>query len=131
MRVLVPILNPSYSQEHFIQRIVRDASVVYLLLVLDPKSAHNPFGFKTSEIMLGRETVDLVKNKIKENKRLCTDMLEWGDTLEKIVQIAEMKNVDKIMLYNAENNPHFVHTINDVQSRTKIVVECVDGALKK
>ena len=131
MRVLVPILNPSYAQEPFIQHVVREASVVYLLLVLDPKSAHNPFGFKTSEIMLGRETVDLVKSKIKEHKRLCTDMLEWGDTLEKMVQIAEMKNVDKILLYNGENNPHFVHTINDIQSRTKIPVECVEGESKK
>jgi hypothetical protein len=126
MRVLIPILSPHDANDMFIQHISDNASVVYLLLVLDPKSASASFGFKTSEIMAGRETMDRVKSKIKENKRLCTDILEWGNTLEKIAQIAEMKQVDKILLFNGKNNEYFQHTANEIQKQTKIVVEIVE-----
>lgn len=127
MRVLVPILSPSDADDVFISHISENASVVYLLLVLDPKSAGASFGFKTSEILMGRETMDKVKTKIKENKRLCTDILEWGNTLEKIAQIAEMKQVDKIILFNGKNNEYFQHTANEIQKQTKIVVETVEN----
>lgn len=122
MRVLVPILSHSDVDDVFVQHISEQASVVYLLLVLDPKSASASFGFKTSEIMSGRETMDKMKLKIKENKRLCTDILEWGNTLEKIAQIAEMKQVEKILVYNGKKNPYFQHVVNDIQKLTSIPI---------
>jgi hypoxanthine-guanine phosphoribosyltransferase len=122
-RVLIPVLSPHDAQPEFISRISTDASVVYVLLVLDKDSLHSSFGFKTSEIMRGREVVEKIKEEIKKNKRLCTDILEWGNTIEKIAQIAEMKQVDKIVLYNAEKNEHF-HTIaEDIAKKTPITVE--------
>ncbi len=130
MRVLVPILSPADANDAFVQHISENASVVYLLLVLDPKSASASFGFKTSEIMVGRETIDKMKLKIKENKRLCTDILEWGNTLEKIVQIAEMKQVEKILVYNGKSNAYFQHVVNDIQKQTPIPVECVQANVK-
>ncbi|MBM3282126.1 MAG: hypothetical protein FJY86_02175 [Candidatus Diapherotrites archaeon] len=125
MRVLVPILSPADANDVFVQHISENASVVYLLLVLDPKSASASFGFKTSEIMAGRETIDKMKLKIKENKRLCTDILEWGNTLEKIVQIAEMKQVEKILLHNGKSNAYFQHVVADIQKQTSIPVEAI------
>lgn len=122
MRVLVPVLSPADIDDVFVQHISEQASVVYLLLVLDPKSASASFGFKTSEIMSGRETLDKLKSKIKENKRLCTDILEWGNTLEKIAQIAEMKQVEKIFVYNGKKNPYFQHVVNDIQKLTSIQI---------
>lgn len=126
MRVLVPILSSQDADDAFVQHISDSASVVYLLLVLDPKSASASFGFKTSEIMSGRETMDKIKFKIKEKKRLCTDILEWGNTLEKIAQVAEMKQVDKILLYNGKKNEYFQHTANEIQKQTPILIEVVD-----
>lgn len=126
MRVLVPILSPSDADDVFISHIAENASVVYLLLVLDPKSASASFGFKTSEIMSGRDTMDKIKSKIKESKRLCTDILEWGNTLEKIAQVAEMKQVDKILLYNGKKNEYFQHTANEIQKQTTIGVEVLE-----
>lgn len=125
MRVLVPILSPADSNDAFIQHISENSSVVYLLLVLDPKSASASFGFKTSEIMSGRETMDTMKTKIKENKRLCTDILEWGNTLEKIAQIAEMKQVDKILLFNPGKNEYFQHLVNEMQKQTAIEIQVI------
>lgn len=127
MRVLVPILSPLDANDAFIQHISENASVVYLLLVLDPKSASASFGFKTSEILQGRETMDKVKSKIKESKRLCTDILEWGNTLEKIAQVAEMKQVDKIFLFNGKKSEYFQHTANEIQKQTTIGVETVES----
>lgn len=130
MRVLVPVLSPADADDVFIQHIADNSSVVYLLLVLDPKSASASFGFKTSEIMAGRETMDKMKAKIKENKRLCTDILEWGNTLEKIAQIADMKQVEKILLYNGKKNAYFEHIVNDIQKQTPIPIEAVHANLK-
>ena len=125
MRVLVPILSPSDANEAFVQHISENSSVVYLLLVLDPKSASASFGFKTSEILQGRETMDKMKQKIKEKKRLCTDILEWGNTLEKIAQIADMKQVEKILVFNPGSNEYFQHMVNDIQKNTPITIEVV------
>lgn len=128
MRVLVPVLSPADADDAFIQHISDNASVVYLLLVLDPKSASASFGFKTSEIMAGRETMDKMKSQIKENKRLCTDILEWGNTLEKIAQIADMKQVEKILVFNPGSNEYFQHMVNDIQKNTPIAIEIVPKA---
>lgn len=126
MRVLVPVLSPSDADDVFIQHIADSSSVVYLLLVLDPKSASASFGFKTSEILVGRETMDKMKEHIKENKRLCTDILEWGNTLEKIAQIAEMKQVEKILIFNPGKNEYFQHMVDDIQKNTPIPIEVAE-----
>ncbi len=125
MRVLLPVLSPEDANGPLIEQTLQDASVVYVLLVLDRFSPSSKFGFKASDIMLGRETVEKVKDEIKKRKRLCNDIMEWGHTLEKIAQIAEMKQVEKIVLFNSQNSEHFVHTVNDLQKLTKIPVHVI------
>ena len=88
-RILIPILSPHDAHPGFVGRAVADASVVYVLLVLDSRSIHSHFGFKSTEIMKGRDVVEKVKEEVKRHKRMCTDILEWGPLLEKIAQIAE------------------------------------------
>lgn len=122
-RVLIPILSPHDANPLFVTRAIADASVIYVLLVLDPKSISSQFGFKTTEIMKGRDVVEKVKEEVKKNKRLCNDILEWGPHIEKIAQIAEMKQVDKIVLHNGDGNPYFESTAEDIRKLTKIPVE--------
>ena len=125
-RVLIPVLSAHDAQPDFVSKAVADASVVYVLLVLDSKSIHSNFGFKTTEIMKGRDVVEKLKEEIKKNRRLCNDILEWGPAIEKIAQIAEMKQVDRIVLFNGEKNAYFQTTVDDIQKLTTIPVEVVE-----
>lgn len=125
MRVLIPILSPQCADPAFVEAAIEGASVVYVLLVLDKDSPSSAFGFKASEIMQGRDAVERVKEKVKEHKHLCTDILEWGHVLEKTAQIAEMKQVDKIVLYDSNQNKYFEHTVKDLQNRTPVRVDVV------
>ncbi|MFH0970792.1 MAG: hypothetical protein V1776_05025 [Candidatus Diapherotrites archaeon] len=126
-RVLIPVLHPDDCSDFFLYHSTEDASVVYLLLVLDAHSLSS-FGFKTSEIMRGRELVERMKEKIKGNKRLCTDILEWGETIEKLVQIAEMKKVDKICLRQPDNQSYFQQWVDSIKEKTSIPVEIITKA---
>lgn len=126
-RVLIPILSLHDAHPEFISHAIEDASVIYILLVLDSKSIHSNFGFKTTEIMKGRDVVEKVKEEVKKNKRLCTDILEWGPMIEKIAQIAEMKQVDKIVLHNGEKDKYFTSTVNDIQKLTTIPVQVIES----
>ncbi len=126
-RVLIPVLSSQNAHPSFVSMAVEDASVVYVLLVLDSKSIHSNFGFKTTEIMKGRDVVEKLKEEIKKNKRLCTDILEWGPAIEKIAQIAEMKQVNKIVLFNGEKDKYFQTTADDIRKLTSIPVEVVDN----
>ena len=125
MRVLVPVLSQKDNSDSFVRAAVKGASVVHLLLVLDSNSMHANFGFKASEIMNGRQTVESIKKGIKANKKLCNDIIEWGNTIEKIAQIAEMKQVGKIVVHNAEKNPHFNQVQMAIQQHTQIPVEVI------
>ncbi len=127
-RVLIPILSPRDANPMFVERAIADASVIYVLLVLDAKSISSQFGFKTTEIMKGRDVVEKVKEEVRRQKRLCNDILEWGPQIEKIAQIAEMKQVDKIVLHNGDGNPYFENTAEDIRKLTKIPVEVIPFA---
>lgn len=125
-RVLIPILSLHDANPAFVERAIEDASVIYVLLVLDAKSISSQFGFKTTEIMKGRDVVEKVKEEVKRQRRLCNDILEWGPQIEKIAQIAEMKQVDRIVLYNANKSEYFGNTVQDIQKLTKIPVHVVN-----
>lgn len=127
-RVLIPILSLHDANPAFVERAIADASVIYVLLVLDAKSISSQFGFKTTEIMKGRDVVEKVKEEVKRQRRLCNDILEWGPMIEKIAQIAEMKQVDKIVLHNGDGNPYFESTAGDIRKLTKIPVEVVPSS---
>ncbi len=125
MRILIPVLSPKDCIDAFVERAVQGASVVHVLLVLDSNSLHADFGFKASEILNGRKTTDTLKRSIRAHKKLCNDIIEWGSTIEKIAQIAEMKQVEKIVLHNAEKNPHFDHMQLELQHHTQIPIEII------
>mgnify|MGYP001609423186 CR=1 FL=1 len=127
MKVLIPILSPKDHSPAFVERAVDGKSVVYLLLILDPKSIGSHFGFKASDIMKGRKVMDAMKDHVKGQRKLCHDIMEWGPTLEKIAQIAEMKQVGEIVLLNSENNPHFDHFVKAISQSTLIPVRVVSG----
>ncbi|MEK6821498.1 MAG: hypothetical protein AABY11_03825, partial [archaeon] len=95
--------------------------------VLDSKSMHASFGFKTSEIMRGRDAVEKVKEEVRKHKRLCTDILEWGDTVEKIAQVAEMKQVEKICLHVPKGDAFFANTVEEIRQRTSIPIELISS----
>lgn len=124
MRILIPILSHKDCVDTFVAQAVKGASVVHVLLVLDSNSLHD-FGFKASEILNGRKTMDVLKKSICSHKKLCNDIVEWGNTIEKIAQIAEMKQVKKIVLHNAEKNPHFDQMQLQLQHHTQIPVEII------
>lgn len=124
MRILIPVLSPKDCADAFVSQAVKGASVVHVLLVLDSNSLAD-MGFKASEILNGRKTTDALKQSIRAHKKLCNDIIEWGNTIEKIAQIAEMKQVKKIVLHNAEKNPHFDQMQLQLQHHTQIPVEII------
>jgi hypothetical protein len=119
------VLSPKDANVEFVQRAVQGVSLAHVLLVLDSKSLGSEFGFNASEIMSGRQAVEQLRKEIRARKKLCNELVEWGQTVEKIAQIAEMRRVDKIVLNNAENKPHFDVLRGEIQKHTQIPVEVV------
>ncbi|MDP2666165.1 MAG: hypothetical protein Q8P05_01530 [Candidatus Diapherotrites archaeon] len=127
MKILMPVLSVKDHSPHFVDKAVAKGSVVYVLLVLDSSSSRGGFGFKTSDIMKGRVVVDSIKEQVKGKKKLCHDILEWGPTIEKIAQIAEMKQVGEIVVHNPEGELSIHQLVKDMSQSTRIPIRIVEG----
>ncbi len=120
MIVLLPILSEKENDDAFLETALKGATHVILLIVVDADSKQE-FGFATSQIQKARKVLEEVKTAIGKKRKKSEDILEWGDTKSKIMNLALLRKVDKVTLKN-QDNQYFKELVEALE-KEKISVE--------
>ena len=102
MKVLIPILSETENDEVFLERALEGAKDIILLLVVDA-SPKERFGFTTSHIAKARAVMEELKKEVGKKRKSAEDVIEWGDTQSKVLNMALLRKVDKVVLKRQEN----------------------------
>jgi hypothetical protein len=98
-----------------LRKAAEDAKEVILLLVVDTQP-NQKFGFTTSQITKGRRLMETASNFLGKKKKI-EEIIEWGETDLKIINIAKLNQVDKIVIKNqSENNLLFKELVEKIRS---------------
>jgi len=102
MIVLLPILSDKENEDAFLEEALKGAKEVILLIVVDSET-NDEFGFATSHIQTARTILEEVKITVGKKRKKSEEILEWGNTASKILNIALLRKVDKVVLKQQEN----------------------------
>ncbi|MDD5148496.1 MAG: hypothetical protein PHH08_03455 [Candidatus ainarchaeum sp.] len=128
MRILIPILSKQESNAEFLEKIPNAAEEIFLLLVIDKGFMHGQFGFAASDIAAGNVLMQMLRKYFVKRRKKCFDIEEWGATENKIIQMAQLKLIDKIFLVK-QNNLFYDELVE--QLREKSGSEIVEIGLPK
>ena len=109
-RILIPILSEKEDEKDFLDRASKGADEIILLVVVDP-SPKEKFGFATAFLQKGRAVMESARKTLKEKRKSVDDIIEWGDTHGKIINMALLRRADKIVFYKQQNQ-YFNELIN-------------------
>ncbi len=98
MKVLIPLLSKNELNEEFLDKAVKGANEVILLMVIDKEDS-----LKASDISSSTHFLEEVKKAVGKKRKKCEDLTEWGETTAKIKSIAIINKADKIALLKQEN----------------------------
>lgn len=96
MKVLIPLLTRQEDDAGFLLRAAENADEVIALLIIDQKEMLGKFGFAGSGIMQGNALIARMRQALKGKN--VKEVLEWGDTVMKIIHVCERENADCIVL---------------------------------
>ena|SRR3989344_4609296 len=121
MKVLIPILSEE-NDEAFLEKALSGAQEVILLLVVDA-SPKEKFGFTTSHIAKARAVMEDMKKNVGKKRKTAEDVIEWGDTQSKIVNMALLRKVDKVFLKKQDNQyfRELVKKLGDEKIDTEVI----------
>lgn len=120
----MPLLSRNEGNADFLAKALENVEETVLLLVVDKDAMIGQFGFAATEIMQGNQLLEELSEKIKAQKIKCEDILEWGNTEQKILQLAELKKADKIVLLK-QGNKYFEDLLKKLQ-KSKIEIQAIE-----
>jgi hypothetical protein len=123
MKVLAPIISGKENSSEYIKGITDKVDKIVLLQIMD-KEFMNKTSNAMGEIMQFRNIVSEIKEKIGKKRKSCEEITEWGQTIKKIIAIAILQEVDKVVLVKQDNK--FYEDILKELKKEKIKVEEVD-----
>ena len=103
VKVLIPLLSKLENNPVFLDRACEGAKEIIVLAVIDRSLMVGQFGFCASEMMAANDVMEEMRKAIGQKRKTCNDIVEWGDTLQKTVNIAKIHSVDKIFLARQDN----------------------------
>jgi len=122
--ILIPLLSKQENNPEFLEKALENAYEANILLVIDKEAMVGQFGFAATEIMQGNLLLEELKRKISEKKILCNDIMEWGNTEQKILQLAQLKKVDKIAMVEQENK-YFQDLLKKLREKENEKIELI------
>ena len=122
MMVLLPILSDKENEDEFLEAALKGAKEVILLIVVD-SDTNDEFGFATSHIQTARTILEEVKITVGKKRKKSEEILEWGNTVGKIINIALLRKVDKVVL-KAQENQYFEELVKKLK-KENIEVEVI------
>ncbi len=124
MKILLPILSGKETNKEFLKVACKSADEAVLVLVIDQDAMAGVFGFATNEIRRGNELIEELKGKIRKKRISVEDVVEWGNTARKIENIIQLKNADKVVLVEQEND-YFKKLVEELKEKVKIPIETI------
>lgn len=110
MRVLIPILSEKEDEKEFLEKATSGANEIILLVVVDP-SPKERFGFAAGFLQKARSIMESAKKFLGGKRKSVEELIEWGDTQSKILNITLLRKVDKIVFYK-QDNQYFNELLN-------------------
>ena len=124
MKILIPLLSKEENKQEFLEKVSGSGKHITLLTVIDTHSGKEKFGFAASQIGSCSSLAEEIRDKLKESIPDIDYIMEWGDTLTKIEQIAELKKIDSIVL-KRQQNQFFEELVKQLKER-KLKVEVIE-----
>lgn len=123
MKVLVPLLSGKENDKEFVEAFTKQVDEVVLLQIVD-----KDFKDRTASAIGGmrqsRVAMEEIKKVVGAKKKKCTELIEWGSTIQKIHAIAVIQKVDRVFLVKQENQ--FFDDILKELKKDKITVEIIE-----
>lgn len=128
-KVLIPLVSRRENSEEFIERACSDDCELFLLLIVDTAAMPGQFGFAASDIAHGNELMEDMKSLAGSKCKHITDIIEWGDTIPKIMNFANLRKINKIFLVKQDNH-FFKKLVKELKEKTsaEIIIVQVSGA---
>jgi len=118
-KILIPVLSKRESEKEFLEQLPENAKEIFLLLVIDTDTMLGKFGFAAGDIASGNALIQEIKKTLEKKGRKCIEAEEWGNTERKIMQLAQLKQADLIMLVKQEND-FYKKLVKKITEETKI-----------
>ena len=122
MNILIPILSESENDEPFLEEALKGVRGVILLIVVDSTS-NEEFGFAASHIQKARRVMEDMKTMIGKKRKRSEEIIEWGETQSKILNLALLRKVDKVVL-KKQDNQYFTELVEKLR-KEKIDVQVI------
>jgi hypothetical protein len=114
MKVLIPLLSRNELNEEFLEKALKGAHEIVLLMVIDKEDSP-----KASDISSSTHFMDEVKKAVGKKRKRCEEFTEWGETPTKIKNTAILNKVDKIVLLKQENQ-YFENLVEKLSQEKEI-----------
>ncbi len=124
MKILIPLLSKEENKTEFLEKAMGNGKHITLLTVIDTHSGKEKFGFAASQIGSCSSLAEEIREKLRESVSDVDYIMEWGDTLTKIEQIAELKKIDSIVL-KRQHNLFFDELVKQLQLKN-LKVEVIE-----
>ena len=102
MKVLIPLISGKEDNDEFIDTLCKGNEEIILLQIID-----RDFMKKTSaamgEVMHFSSLMTSVRKKIGLKRKKCNEITECGSTIQKILSIAFIQKVDKVIFLEQKN----------------------------
>jgi hypothetical protein len=122
MKVLIPLISGKEDDDEFINTLCKGNEDIILLQIID-----RDFMKKTStamgEVMHFSSLMINARKKIGKKRKKCTEITEWGSTIQKILSIAFIQKVDKVIF--VEQTHKFFEDILHELKKNKINYETI------
>jgi hypothetical protein len=122
MKVLVPLLSGKENSNEFINTVSKNADKIILLQIID-REFMNKTSTAMGEIMQFSTIMSEIKKKIGLKRKSCDEITEWGSASKKILSIAIIQEIDKIVLVE-QDNKFFEDLIKDLK-KNKLKYETI------
>ncbi len=123
MILLIPLISGKEDNPQFISSITSQGKKIILLQIVD-KEFQAKTGTAMGEVMQHHALLTKVKKAIQSKKKEVEEITEWGTTIKKIISIAILNKVDKVVL--VKQNNQFFDDILKALKKEKIKYELIE-----
>ena len=128
MKILAPLLSGKEDAPEYIDEITNKVDSIILLQIID-----RDFMRETSkamgEVMQSSNMMENLRKQIGQKRKKCEEITEWGHTAHKIISMAIIQKVDKV-IFVEQDNKFFKDMLSELK-KNKIAFETVKVAKKK
>ena len=102
MKVLAPLISGRESSEAYVDAITNKVDKIILLQVVD-RDFMNQTSTAMGEVMQFSNMMETLRQKIGQKRKPCEEITEWGHTVKKIIALALIQEVDKVVFVDQDN----------------------------